>query len=147
MASSELYTRLEACRREAGGLFECWVDGASIQVQNREGGFFCRVALPGRMGTHNDQLAPLLRLVEASLMGEDPIALAYDRQKQRACLVRWLPPDADTAALVATVENLANQQAAWALVLAEQAPRKTAGRPAMPASLGLGLLHRGLMNG
>lgn len=146
MASSELYTQLEACRREAGGLFECWVDGVSIQVQNR-GGFFCRVALPGRIGTQNDQLAPLLRLVEASLMGEDPIALAYDRCKQRACLVRWLPPDVDTAALVAIIENLANQQAAWALVLAEQAPRKTAGRPAMPASLGLGLLHRGLMNG
>lgn len=146
MASSELYTQLEACRREAGRLFECWVDGVSIQVHN-QGGFFCRVALPGRIGTQNDQLAPLLRLVEASLMGEDPIALAYDRRLQRACLVRWLSPDVDTETLVATIENLANQQAAWTLVLAEQAPRKSANRPAMPASLGLGLLHRGLMNG
>ncbi|KFE48518.1 hypothetical protein SAMN05216596_102104 [Pseudomonas congelans] len=146
MASNELYAQLEACRLEAGGLFECWVDGVSIQVQNR-GGFFCRVALPGRIGMQNEQLAPLLRLAEASLMGDDPIALAYDSRQQRACLVRWLNADADTSTLIATVENLANQQAAWIQVLAEQAPRQPASRPAIQASLGLGLLHRGLMNG
>jgi hypothetical protein len=146
MASSELYTQLEACRCNVGGLFECWVDGVSIQVHNR-GGFFCRVALPGRMGTQNDQLAPLLRLVEASLMADTPIALAYDRQLQRACLVRWLSADVDTAHLVATVEDLANQQAAWAAVIAEQTPPRSVSRSSMPASLGLGLLHRGLMNG
>ncbi len=147
MASNELSAQLEACRRQAGAVFECWVDGVSIQVHNR-GGFFCRVALPGRVGTQNEQLAPLLRLVEASLnAAEQPVALAYDGRQQRACLVCWLPADADTPQLLAAVESLANQQAAWALVLAEHAPRKAQNRPAMPASLGLGLLHRGLMNG
>ena len=146
MASSELYTQLDACRREVGGLFECWVDGVSIQVHNR-GGFFCRVALPEGAGTHNDQLAPLLRLAEASMMGDTPIALAYDRQLQRACLVRWLSADVDTAHLVATVEDLANQQAAWTMLIARQTPPKSASRSTMPASLGLGRLHRGLMNG
>ncbi|WP_407316481.1 hypothetical protein [Pseudomonas sp. nanlin1] len=146
MASNELYAQLEACRRQAGAVFECWVDGVSIQVHNR-GGFFCRVALPGRIGTQNEQLAPLLRLVEASMNAAEPIALAYDGRQQRACLVRWLPAEADTPQLLATIEHLANQQAAWALVLAEQAPRKAPNRPAMRASLGLGLVHRGLMNG
>lgn len=95
MASNELYAQLEACRRQAGAVFECWVDGVSIQVHNR-GGFFCRVALPGRIGTQNEQLAPLLRLVEASMNAAEPIALAYDGRQQRACLVRWLPAEADT---------------------------------------------------
>ncbi len=146
MASSELFTQLDACRREVGGLFECWVDGVSIQVDNR-GGLFCRAVLPEGAGTHNDQLAPLLRLAEASLMGDTPIALAYDRQLQRACLVRWLDADVDTAHLVATIEDLANQQAAWSMVIAQQTPPRSASRSTLPASLGLGLLHRGLMNG
>lgn len=146
MVFSELYKELEACREKEVAVFECWVDGASIQVSNH-GGFFCRVALPGCISTCNDQLAPLLRLVAASLAAGEPVALAYDSRHQRACLVHWLKDDADTGALVDAVESLANHQAAWALVLAEQAAVKPAFDVSLPASLGIGLVHRGLTNG
>lgn len=95
----------------------------------------------------NEQLTPLLRLVEASLSGDDPVALAYDRGRQRACLVRWLPANSDTAMLVATIESLANQRAAWASVIAGQVMREPTRRMATSTSMGVGLLHRGLMNG
>ena len=95
----------------------------------------------------NEQLTPLLRLAEASLSSDDPIALAYDRSRQRACLVRWLPAHSDTVTLVAAIESLANQRAAWASVLAGQVTREPTRRVATSTSMGVGLLHRGLMNG
>ncbi len=145
MVFSELYKQLEACREKEGALFECWIDGASVQVSNH-GGFFCRVALPGAISTCNEQLAPFLRLVAASVMAGEPVALAYDSRHQRACLVHWLNDDVDTDALVDVVESLANHQAAWALVLAEQARAEPAVHESLSASLGIGLVHRGLTN-
>jgi hypothetical protein len=146
MASNELYTLLQSfCESEASTL-ECWVDGASVQLR-KQGGFFCSVALPGRLSARNDQLAPLLQLVAASLMANEPVGLAYDSQHQCACLVRYLGVNACATALEDAVESLANHQAAWALVIAEGAVSNPVENPSIRTPLGIGLLHRALMNG
>jgi hypothetical protein len=146
MVFNELYAQMEAfCESEVLAL-ECWVDGASVQVR-KQGGLFCSVALPGRLSPRNDQLAPLLRLVAASLAANDPVGLAYDSRHERACLVRWLDANADAATLEDAVEGLANHQAAWTMVMAEQAMTNPADDLRIRTSLGVGLLHRELMNG